>query len=101
MAKVLISVGCTYTGELVGSDITKELESGGFEVVSSHYPHYQAVHEFDNNHEHSEALIALVQMRHNKTTQEITEVVRNTLKTGDFDLRNIDFDVREQITSLK
>ncbi|MED0689936.1 hypothetical protein [Bacillus licheniformis] len=101
MAKLLISVGCTYTGDLVGSDIIKELESGGFEVVSGHYPHYQAVHEFDNNHEQSEALIALVQMRHHETIQDLTEVVRNTLKTGQFDLRSIDFNIREQVTSLK
>lgn len=47
MAKLIVNVGCTYTGELEGDAVIEELKSGGFKDISALHPYYQATHEHD------------------------------------------------------
>ncbi|MFL2100067.1 hypothetical protein [Desemzia sp. FAM 23989] len=95
MAKLIVNVGCTYTGELEGDAVIEELKSGGFKDISTLHPHYQAMHELDLtlSMQLKEAFIALVDMGHQETMLDIQKEVARVLKSGCFELTSIELGI--------
>lgn len=94
MEKLITKVTCRYIGDVEGNDVIKELESGGFSVFGVGHPYYQATNELEIKSKLKEAFIALVEMKHEETLQDLSETVRETLKTGSFELVSSEFKIK-------
>lgn len=95
MPKLITSVGCKYTGDLAEHRVVEELKSGGFREISVSHPHYQAIHKLEIKTEYVQQFVALIEMQHKETIQELSEVVKSDLKEANFEMTSIKFEIGE------